>query len=115
MEEFHKLWKHHAKHIKELCQRNEHMDQQINEENPKFQIGHPVMIMIHACHTFEPKYLLDQRKFKILNDSTLLLVTPNGKERKTNINGVKPCSTTELVENAWDSFLDSIKKQTSKF
>ena len=34
---------------------------------------------------------------KILNDSTPLLMMPNGKERKTNIN-----DATELVENAWD-------------
>ena len=30
-------------------------------------------------------------------------------ERKTNNHDVKPCSTTELAENAWDSFLHSIK------
>ena len=46
---------------------------------------------------------------KIINDSTLLLITPNGKERKTNSHDVKPCSTTELVEKAGDSFLGSIK------
>ena len=38
-----------------------------------------------------------------------MLVSLNGKERKTNINDVKPYSTSELIENAWDSFLDSIK------
>ena len=31
------------------------------------------------------------------------------KEKKPNINDVKPCSTRELVENAWDLFLNSIK------
>ena len=46
---------------------------------------------------------------KIINDTTILLIMPNGRERKTNINDVKPCSTTELAENAWDSFLVSIK------
>ena len=30
LEELHKLSKHHAKHLKELHQRNEHMDQQID-------------------------------------------------------------------------------------
>ena len=67
------------------------------------------MVKNHAHHTFEPKYLLDYRVLKLLNDSTLLLVTPNKKERKTNINDVKPCSSLELLENAWDSFLGSIK------
>ena len=58
------------------------------------------MAMNHTYHNPEPMCLLDYRVLKILNDSTLLLVTPNGKERKTNVNDVKPCSTTQLVENA---------------
>ena len=67
------------------------------------------MVKNHACHTFEPKYLLDYRILNILNDSTLLLVTLNWKERKTDINDVKPWSISELMENVWDSFLASIK------
>ena len=31
------------------------------------------------------------------------------KERQTNINNARPCCTTELKENAWDSFLGSIQ------
>ena len=42
--------------------------------------------------------------------TTLLLITLNEKERKkTNINDIKPCSATALIENTWDSFLGSIK------
>ena len=40
-------------------QRNEHMDHQIGNSNPKFEVGKPVMVRNHAHHTFEPKYLLD--------------------------------------------------------
>ena len=87
-----------------MCQRNEDMNHQISNNNPKFEIGQLVMFKNHAHHTFEPKYLLDYRVLKILNDSSLLLVTPNGKERKTNINDVKPCNTSELIENVWDSW-----------
>ena len=57
-----------------------------------FEIGQPVMVWNHAHHKFEPKYLLDYRVLQILNDSTLLLVNPDGKDRKTNINDVKLCS-----------------------
>ena len=46
---------------------------------------------------------------KILNESTLILVTPNVKECKTNVNDVKPCNTLKLTENAWNSFLNPIK------
>ena len=35
----------------------------------------------------------------MINDSTLLLIIPNSKEK--NINDVKPCSTAEFVENTW--------------
>ena len=64
---------------------------------------------------FEPNYLLDYKVLKILNDSTYSLMMPNEKERKTNINNVKPCSTTESVENACDPFLGCIKTQHENF
>ena len=63
----------------------------------------------HASQTFEPNYLTADIALKILNEITLLLETSNGKEHKTNINNVKPCTTLELVENAGNSFLNSMK------
>ena len=65
--------------MRELHKRNKHRDQQINKDNPKFEIGQLVMVKSYAYHTFEPKYLLDYRVLKVLNDTTLLLVTSNGK------------------------------------
>ena len=67
------------------------------------------MVKNHAYGTFKPKCQLDYRVLKILNDSTLLLVTPNHKERKTNVKDVKLHSTWELTEKARDSFLRTIK------
>ena len=61
-----KLWKHHTKLLKEMCQRNENKDQQINRKNPTFQIGQSVMDKNHANHTFKPTYLLDYRVLKYL-------------------------------------------------
>ena len=55
---------------------------------------------------------MDYRILKILNESTLLLVTPNGRECRANINNVKPCTTLELIENAWDTSLNAIKIST---
>ena len=92
----------------QTSQRNGYMDQQTNK-NPTFKTGQPVMVKNHAHCTFIPKYWLDYRVLRILKNSTLLLVIPNAKERKTNINDAKPCSTSELIENVWDSFLGSIK------
>ena len=64
------------------------------------------MVRKHACQTFEPIYLMDYGALKILSESTLLLITPSVKECKRNINNVKPCTTLELGENAWNLFLN---------
>ena len=59
LEELHKLWKHHAKHLKEMHQRNEHVDQQISKNNLKFELSRPVIVKNHAHCTFKPRYLID--------------------------------------------------------
>ena len=94
-----------CKTSKRNASKKQALGQQISISNPKFKIGQVGMVKNHACHTFELKYLLDYRALKILNDSTLLLLTSNGKEKKTNINNVKPCSSLEILEIAWDSIL----------
>ena len=73
------------------------------------------MVKNHVHYAFEPKYLMDYKVFRILNERTLLHMTPNGMGRKINVNIVKPYSTTELVENAWDSILSSIKTRCQTF
>ena len=75
----------------------------------KFEIGQVVMVRNHSCWTFEPKYLMVYRVLKIGFESILLLVTPNGKVFKMNINSVKPCTTLEQTEDAWNLLLNSIK------
>ena len=82
LEELHKLWKHHTAHPRGLTQREENTDQQIKVNNAKFEICQPVMVKNHAHHTFEPKYLLEYKVLKIINVSTLLLISSKGKERK---------------------------------
>ena len=54
-------------------------------------------------------HLMDYRVMKTFNESTLLLVTHNGKECKTDINDMKPATTLVLIENAWGSFLNALK------
>ena len=44
LKELNKLWTHHAKHLKEMHLRNEHMNQQVSKNNPKFEIGQPFMV-----------------------------------------------------------------------
>ena len=60
------------------------------------------MVGNYTHQTFEPKYLTVYIMLKILNKGTLLLVPPNGKEHKMNINNVKQCTTLEVVGNTWN-------------
>ena len=113
MEESHKLWKHHAEHQRELHQRNEHKDQQIYKNNPKFEIGQPLTVKNHAHHTFEPKYLLDYRVLKGLNNSRCLLTLLKGGKEKPMLMVYKPSSTTCI--KAWDSILGSIKTKCRNY
>ena len=53
------------------------------------RIGQTVKVKNHAHHVFKPMYLMDYRVLKILSGTVLFLVTPNGREFKTNINNIK--------------------------
>ena len=97
-----KLWKHHAAYLKDILYRNDSSKLLKPRNNTKFEIGQVVMVENHAHHAFKPKHLMDYRVLKILNESTLLFITPNCTDHKTNINDVKPATTHELIENAWD-------------
>ena len=77
LEKLHKLWKHHAEHLKDLCQWTENPTEHNHNNSTEFEIGQPVVVKNHACHTFKPKYLLDD-KLKYLI-TAVLLITPNGK------------------------------------
>ena len=59
----------------------------------------------YLLHTFEAKYFSDYKILHQLNKCTLLLLTQDGKECKINIGDVKPCTMTNLIELAWDSFI----------
>ena len=97
----HKLWKHHAAYLKDIDYRKDDSKPCMSRNNTKFETGQAALVKNHADSAFEPKYLMDYRVLKILNESTLLLVTPNSRKCKTNINNVKPSTTLELIENAW--------------
>ena len=79
LEEIHKLWKHRAGHLKELHQMNENSTEWSHNNSTKFEIGQSFMVKNHVHHTFKPMYLLDCKVLQILNDNTIMLITPNGK------------------------------------
>ena len=103
------LWKHHAAYLRDICNRKDNCTPPKPTNNTKFEIGQTVMVRNHVHEMFKPKYLTDYRVLKILNESTPQLVTLNGKDHKMNISDMRPCTTLELVENAQNPFLNSIK------
>ena len=107
--QLYKLWKHHAAYLKEIHNRKDDYTPPNLQITLTLKIGQAVMVRNHAHQTLQPKYLMHYRVLKILKESTLLLITFNGRECKMNINDVKPCTTLELVKNALSSFLNSIK------
>ena len=74
------------------------------------KIGQLVFVKDHQKGTFDPTYIYGHRVWGILNDSTVMLTTPNGKEEKCNIHRIKPVTPIDGSTNAFDQFKDSIKK-----
>ena len=91
----HKLWKHHAAYLKDIHYKKDDSKPCKPRNKTKFEIGQTVMIRNHTHHAFKAKYLMYYNLLKILNESTLLLVTPNGREHKTNINDAKNISINQ--------------------
>ena len=61
------------------------------------------MVKHYARNAFEVKYLSDCRVMCQINKHNLLPLTPDGKEWKTNIGDVKPCTMAVLKE--WHGIL----------
>ena len=66
--------------------------------------------MDHCKGTFDPTSIFDHRVSGILNDSTVMLIIPDGKEKKCNIHHIEPVIPAAIFTNAFDQFQDSIKK-----
>ena len=73
-----------------------------------------VLIKNHTASTFQPKYLADHRVIKIVNNSTVIMSSPDGKEKKCNIHHVKPISPATAFTSAFEEFQKSITKEGKK-
>ena len=103
------MWKLHAK----LLEENRRADPAENKKIAKardLKIGQLVFIIDHQKGTFEPTYIFDHRVSGILNNSTVMLTTPDGKEKKCNIHHIKPVTPLDVFTYAFDQFQESIKK-----
>ena len=74
------------------------------------KIGQLVFVKDHQKGTFDPLYIYDHRVVGILNDSTVVLTTPDGKEKRCNVHNIKPMTHLEVSTSAFGQFQDSIRK-----
>ena len=44
----------------------------------------------HSVRAFQPRYLADYRIVKVVNENTVIVATPDSRERKCNVNHIKP-------------------------
>ena len=108
VQQLRKMWKLHVK----LLEENRRVDPVENTKITKatdLKIGQLVFIKEHHKGTFDPMYIFDHRVSGILKNSTVMLTTPDGKE-KCNIHHIKSVTPADVFTYAFDQFQDSIKK-----
>ena len=55
-----------------------------------------------------PTYTFDHGAAAIVNESTVVLTTPDGKEKRCNIHYIRPMLASESTAGAFQQFTDSI-------
>ena len=113
VQELRKMWKLHAKLLKEN-RSTEPADNRKITKASDLKLGQLVFVKDHWKGTFNPSYVFDHRVGGILNDSTVVLTTPNGKERKCHIHHINPMTAVEASTSALSQFQDSIQKKPEK-
>ena len=76
------------------------------------KIGKLVFVKNHQKCTFDPTYTFDHRVSGIVNEGTVKLTTPGGREKRCNIHHIKPVSALESSASPFHQFQDSIWKDS---
>ena len=103
------MWRLHAKLLKENRREDPIKDKKITKAS-NLKVGQLVFVKDHHKGTFDPTYIFDHRVSGIINDSTVMFTTPDGKEKKCNIHHIKPTTPAVAFTNTFDQFQESIKK-----
>ena len=74
------------------------------------KIGQLVFVKDHCTGTLDTIYIYDHRVSGIINDSSVMPTTPDGKEKKCKIHHIKSKTPVDTSTNAFNQFQDSIKK-----
>ena len=120
VQELQKLWKLQAKFLAENGMAEAAANKKITSASD-LKIGQLVLVKNHHRGPFNPTYIYNHQVAEILNDSTVLFTTPDGKEKKCNIHHVKLVSSLEVYVDsqvevsigAFPKFQDSIKQNAT--
>ena len=111
MQELRKLWKLHARLFMENRVTNPKDDRKVTRAS-YLKIGNLVFVENHQKGTFDPTFTFDHSVSSIVNESTVTLTTPDGKEKRCNIHHIKPLSALESSTRAFQQLQDSIQKDS---
>ena len=103
------MWKLHAKLLMET-RITEPTDTKKVTKATNLKIGQLVFVKDHHKGTFDPAYIFDHRVTAIINDSTVLLTTPDGKVKRCNIHYIRLVTALEISASAFQQLQDSIQK-----
>ena len=107
------MWKLHAELLHDSRETTDPVEERKFNKASDLKIWQLILIKKHTASTFQPTYLADHRVVKIVNDSTVIVSSPDRKEKKCNIHHVEPISLTAFT-SAFEEFQKSIAKEGQK-
>ena len=105
------MWKLQVEILHDSRQINDPEEERKYDQVSNLKTGQLVLIKNHTTSTFQPKYLADHKVIKIVNDSTVIVSSPNGKEKKCNIHHIKAISPTTMFTSPFEEFQKNIVKE----
>ena len=109
VQELRKLWELHAKLLTENPVTEPTNDKKVTKAS-NLKIGELVFVKDHCKGTFDSSYIYDHRVPGIVNESMVVLTTPDGKEKRCNIHHIKPITALQALASPFQQFQDSIQK-----
>ena len=97
------MWKINAK----LLAENRSIKPAANKQATKasdLKVGQLVFVKDYQKGTFDPSNVFDHRVAGIVNDSTVILTTTDGKEKRCNIHHIKLTTALEASTSAFKQF-----------
>ena len=109
VQELRKMWRLHAKLLKDN-RWTEPVDKKKVTKASDLKVGQLAFVKDHEMGTFDPSYVFNNRVAGIVNDSTVILTTPDRKEKRCNIHHIKPTTVLEASTSTSKQFQEGIQK-----